>query len=741
MNPRRTGNRTDRTITIILAILMMLTVIPAGYGLAEDEHSHDGWTAVDTLPKISGSYYLTKDIELSSPWTIASGVTIDLCLNDHSITMTADNKAAISINGGTLNLYDCGTTVHSYTTDTWPAVIGSGSGSFTGGYITHTSGKKGQGVLMSYGVFNLHSGTIIGNWTVGNGANDLYGNGGGIRAEGGTVNMTGGSVLGNKSHFGGAGLFQDYAHINLSGGRIADNQGGYAGGLYLAGGTCEMTGGIIEQNNSDRSHGGGVFVHKGHNDKLSDMKISGGIIRNNASYRSGGGVYVNYGSFSMSGDAEISGNKAKDTGGGVYTWGITNMSGGTISGNTAETAGGFNVASKSSTVITGGRIINNTGTAEVGGLCNNGGSITITGGEITGNTAPESGGGLYNDGTFNIAGNPVITGNTGLNGAKSNVYLFNGTKSSYMTVTGELAGAKIGVTSEKVPQAGSPVMIAEGYGSFNASVPTGVFFEMDDSEIYDVIRLNDTADKNVYIAAKVTLTYDGNGADSGDVPTAQTVIHGTTVEVADPGSLKKAGSIFDHWTTIPEGSRDSFAPGDRITLESNKTLYVSWVAGYTVTWLNGDDSVLDEKDYREGDPKPTTEKIPTKAEDDQNTFVFDKWEETITTDGNTVYRPEFKAVPKPTTTAPAAAAEMPVVTVTTAPTVTPAAAPTATIAPTAAPVITATPIAVPAPTTTPKPVPKTGDRENVFLWSCLMTLCAGILAVTLVLIPSRKRRK
>ena len=739
MNPRRAGNRTDRTITIILAILMMLTVIPAGNGLAEEVHSHEGWEAVDALPIASGSYYLTKDIEISSPWTIASGVTIDLCLNDHSITMTADNKAAISINGGTLNLYDCGTTVHSYTTDTWPAVIGSGSGSFTGGYITHTSGKKGQGVLMSYGVFNLHSGTIIGNWTVGNGANDLYGNGGGIRAEGGTVNMTGGAVLGNKSHFGGAGLFQDYAHINLSGGRIADNQGGYAGGLYLAGGTCEMTGGIIEQNNSDRSHGGGVFVHKGHNDKLSDMKISGGIIRNNASCRSGGGVYVNYGSFSMSGDAEISGNKAKDTGGGVYTWGITNMSGGTISGNTAETAGGFNVASKSSTVITGGRIINNAGTAEVGGLCNNGGSITITGGEITGNTAPQSGGGLYNDGAFNIAGNPVITGNTGLNGAKSNVYLFNGTKPSHMIVTGELAGAIIGVTSEKVPQAGSPVMIAEGYGTFNASVPTGVFFEMDDSETYDVIRLNDTADQNVYLAAKVTLAYDGNGADSGDVPTAKTVIHGKTVAAAAPGTLKKTGYIFDHWTTAPEGGRASYAPGDEITLEGNMTLYVSWTAGHTVTWLNGDDSVLDQKEYREGDPKPNTEKIPTKAEDDLNTFVFDKWEEIITTDGNTVYRPEFKAVPKPkatpTATVPAAVAEIPAVTATTAPTMTPTAAPTATIVPTAAPT------AVPAPTSTPRPVPKTGDRENIILWACLMTLCAGILAVTLVLIPSRKRRK
>ena len=97
------------------------------------------WSA-RALPTASGSYYLTKDIEISSSWTIGNGTVIDLCLNDHSITMTADEKAVISISGGTLNLYDCGTTVRGYTTDTWPAKIGSGSGSFTGGYITHTGG-------------------------------------------------------------------------------------------------------------------------------------------------------------------------------------------------------------------------------------------------------------------------------------------------------------------------------------------------------------------------------------------------------------------------------------------------------------------------------------------------------------------------------------------------------------------------------------------------------------------------
>ena len=761
MKLRKTGKRLNRAVAIILAALMM-PAVPGGNSIAEEGYSHEDWTAVEALPTESGSYYLTKDIEITSAWTIRTGVTIDLCLNNHSITMTADNKAVISISGGTLSLYDCGTTAHSYTTDTWPAAIGSGSGSFTGGYITHASGMKGQGVLMTSGVFNLHGGTIIGNQTVGNGANDLYGNGGGIRAEGGTVNMTGGAVVGNKSHFGGAALLQDYAHMNLSGGRIADNQGGYAGALYLAGGTCTMTGGMIENNHSDRSHGGGIFIHKGHDNKLSRLIMSGGVIRNNESCNGGGGVYVNYGSFAMSDNAEISGNRAAKVGGGVYTWGSFDMSGGEISGNTASTTGGLHAASGSAVVMTGGRITDNTGTDEVGGLCNNGGTITLSGGVITGNSAPESGGGVYNDGTFNISGNPVITGNTGARETKSNVYLYNIGQDSHMTVIGALTGAKVGVKSAKDPVAGTPVKIAEDYGRYHTAAPTTVFFELDDSETYDVIRMKDPSDSNVYLAAKVTLTYDGNGADTGEVPAARTVIHGTVVTVADAGTLKKKGSIFDHWTTTPEGSRNIYVPGDRITLENNQTVYASWTAGYTVTWLNGDDTVLDRKEYREDETRPDTDKIPVKAEDDENTYVFDKWEENIDTDGNTVYRPEFRTVPKvkatptatPTATpeatptaspkaVPAAAPGNAAATPTATPTVTPTVIPTATatVAPAAAPTVSPTAAPTAGPTANPKPVPKTGDRENIFVWACLITLCAGIRAMILVLIPSGKRRK
>ena len=102
-------------------------MLSAGGAAAEqtETHTHEGWTAVEALPTESGSYYLTKDIEITSAWKISSGMNITLCLNDHSITMTAAGLGII-IDGGTLNLYDCGTTVYSYTIDKQPATIGSG---------------------------------------------------------------------------------------------------------------------------------------------------------------------------------------------------------------------------------------------------------------------------------------------------------------------------------------------------------------------------------------------------------------------------------------------------------------------------------------------------------------------------------------------------------------------------------------------------------------------------------------
>jgi hypothetical protein len=247
-------------------------------------------------------------------------------------------------------------------------------------------------------------------------------------------------------------------------------------------------------------------------------------------------------------------------------------------------------------------------------------------------------------------------------------------------------------------------------------------------------------------------------------------------------------------------------------MDGNITLYAQWDEGHTVTWQNGDGSLLDEKTWKSGDPVPETEKTPTKKPDEQYVYTFSEWDEPVVDeDGNRIYKPKFTTklqkytitfvdednsvlkaateyeygnVPvKPedpagketeksiltftgwsdgtTTYAPgealpevkknmtykavysaadkpaAASAEAPAATPTATDTAASTATPTSTVTPTANPTIA--PSA--APTASPKPVPKTGDSEDLFLWTGLMVLCAGVLAVMLVAIPYLKRRK
>ena len=797
MDTRETGKHTSwRGFFSFLAVLVMMTVFLTGGAAAEqtEAHTHEGWTAVETLPTASGSYYLTKDIEISSAWTIGSGVDISLCLNDHSITMTASGMGII-INGGTLNLYDCGTTVHSYTTDKQPATIGSGTGSFTGGYITHAAGKTGPAIHLktSASKFNMYGGTLIGN----NNLHDQY-HSGAVDQLGGTFNLYNGTIAGNlgSDWLGGGGIYITSGRMNMYGGEIRHNDGGYGGsGIMIYGGTLNMSDGSIHHNTGNL--GGGIFLAEG------TVSMTGGSIADNTT-TDVGGVVVN---------------------------GTFNMSGGSITGNTDS-----------------GKY----------GCVNIGGTLNLSGGNITGNTS-NKGGIICETGTINLSGNPVVTGNVNHSGDEVNVYLQN---NKPMNIIGEMtSGASVGITTQTAPTPGNPAKFGLKYRNTNTTSPDNWFFS---DKGLDVIMMNDTSDQNAYVAAKVTLTYDGNGADSGNVPAAKTVTHGTVVTVEGAGTLKKADHFFSGWGLEP-GSRRSvesgdaasddegrgfYDSGDSIEMDGNITLYAQWDEGHTVTWQNGDGSLLDEKTWKSGDPEPETEKTPTKKPDEQYVYTFSEWDEpVIDEDGNRVYKPKFttklqkytitfvdednsvlkaateyeygnvpmkpddpagketeksiltftgwsdgtttyapgatlpevkknmiykavySAADKPAATAAvglgaapsespsASPSTTPTATPTTAavPTATPTAAPTATTVPTAtpAPTVTAAPTATPvstitaaptvnpttAPTATPKPVPKTGDSEDLFLWTGLMVLCAGVLAAMLVAIPYLKRRK
>ena len=211
---------------------------------------------------------------------------------------------------------------------------------------------------------------------------------------------------------------------------------------------------------------------------------------------------------SVPGSGAITGGFA-DYGGGVYVGedGKLTMTGGTISGNTAECCGGgVNVARATEEEtpggafeMTGGIITGNF--AESGGgvfiedhyeeeifeyeddyewsytISHEGGYFSMSGGSVTGNGVSDDGGGVFAmdvDSLF-VSGAPVISGNTNTLNEANNVYLNAWGGIAVGTLS---EGASIGVTSYMPPGPGSPTV-------FTYSVASGgdsVYFFSDDPD-------------------------------------------------------------------------------------------------------------------------------------------------------------------------------------------------------------------------------------------------------------------
>ena len=72
-----------------------------------------------------------------------------------------------------------------------------------------------------------------------------------------------------------------------------------------------------------------------------------------------------------------------------------------------------------------------------------------------------------------------------------------------------------------------------------------------------------------------TLTYDGNGTDSGTVPAGNSWQCGDPA-AADPGDLGKTRCTFNGWNTARDGAGTAYAPGDALLLTADTTLYAQW---------------------------------------------------------------------------------------------------------------------------------------------------------------------
>ena len=296
-------------------------------------------------------------------------------------------------------------------------VNGGGTFTMTGGEISGgNKAKYGGGVYVKNGgTFNMNDGAI---------SENTANQGGGVSVStDGTFTMSGGTISGNTTDSTDGGVCVANGQFTMSGGKITGNTAiSYSGGVgvhnsatfIMSGGTI---GGTTDGEANKANYGGGVNV-----DQYGKFEMSGGEISGNKANQNGGGVYVDGGTFEMSGDASIIKNTATTNGGGVgvYSRGTFNMKGGTIGGgeddaNTADQDGGGVYASSGTFTMSGGRI---TGNHNNGVFVHENATFTVSDAPtVTGNTRNSAASNVY------LAGykRTITIGKAGLNGSAESI--------------------------------------------------------------------------------------------------------------------------------------------------------------------------------------------------------------------------------------------------------------------------------------------------------------------------------
>ncbi|MCM1546361.1 MAG: InlB B-repeat-containing protein [Clostridiales bacterium] len=293
----------------------------------------------------------------------------------------------------------------------------------------NTAEGSGGGIRVSPNntTFEFRAGTISGNTAT---------NGGGVY-NAGTTNFYGGDgapydvfVTGNTATGNGGGVYiASGATSNFYGGQIDGNTATENGGGVYNEGTFTVSAGVI----------GGANAYDASATDKSDMG-------NFAGYNAGGVYLAKGATFGLKG--AIVSNHAENLGGGIYSNGNVNMTGGEISKNTTtHGAAGIYQQTPGTFTMTDGAISDNVAGTHIGGiLVATNATFVMSGGEITGNTATSGVcGGVWVDGTFNVSGKVIIEDNENSDGGLSNVYLNTNKK---INITGTLnATSVIGVSA------------------------------------------------------------------------------------------------------------------------------------------------------------------------------------------------------------------------------------------------------------------------------------------------------
>lgn len=387
----------------------------------------------------AGSYILTEDIKLEKNITINSGVANAVTIDLNGYVLQGTGDGSVIKNNGHLTLKDsrpeAGGHWFEVKSDGPWEMVDLAEGADTSGYVfikggiitggrdktAADSGSSGGGAIKmgandtakSYRLY-FEGGTIVGNSSTRAG--------GGVY--GGSIWMYGGAVVGNYASSFGAGLSLS-GSLEMSGGLVELNNtsptspyntkaesGNYDNANVIIGFQSQftMTGGTIRGNVSTVYNTGGV---------APNFDISGGLIEGNfrllnqltATFSGGelrGYVYMNSGTCNVEKDAWIHDGQRADGGGVCIRNGTFNMTGGLIeNGKATKTGGGIHIDNGTCTIS--GGVIQNCTSVNGGAVAVLKGTCSISGDAVIQNcTAEENGGAIYmGGGTLKINGSEI----------------------------------------------------------------------------------------------------------------------------------------------------------------------------------------------------------------------------------------------------------------------------------------------------------------------------------------------
>ena len=546
----------------------LYAALPVANGVKEVATAEE-LTAALADSSISG-ITLKGDVEISSTLTVNRTVTLDL--NGNVLKMTGRGSVIKVESGGNLTIADSNTsTPHNFNPchkdsawhiDMWK-LDDSGSETVSGGVIT------------------------------GGSSDYAHNDGGGVLVNaGGTLTMTGGSIVGCSAIGLGGGVRLAYdsaigknSTFTMTGGSIIGCAAKNGGGVSVSPGcTFTMGSGSEIRNCNAQSGGGGVDISA-----LWNSNIIGCFIMNGGTIRTctglyGGGVY-NSGSFIMSGGtikASISTTTQYASSGGVWNDNQFTMTRGTIGDpdNKKDPSHVYNTSTQRVTLTMRDNAKIYTNVTNVGILNADGGGIAGT---------------MTND--TNRYGTGTITGSEGAAGSTE----FHGK----VTNTGTI---RKGTFKNEV--------INESSGTINGGTFTGAITNNDGTVL-------DGDFSGATLNGMLVITFDPN---NGDQPSTQKVNwskDGAALTAPDPVPTKEGHSI-EGWYYDNNGTETKWN-FDTDTVKCTMTLKAKWeLSTYSVTLQTDGGTIASGKEVT-GYTYGTGAVLPTADDMTREGYRFDGW--------------------------------------------------------------------------------------------------------------------